>query len=32
MADGSTLLYDKTLEMPVVLRMNRSFMVFMLEN
>jgi hypothetical protein len=32
MADGNTLLNDKTLEMLVVLRMNRNFMVFMREN
>ena len=32
MADGNTLPNDKTLEMLVVLRMNRNFMVFMREN
>jgi hypothetical protein len=32
MADGSTLLNDKALEMPVVLFMNRNFMVFMRGN
>ena len=32
MADGSTFLNDKTLEMLVVSRMNRNFMVFMREN
>jgi hypothetical protein len=32
MADGKTLLNDKALEMPVVLRMNRSSMIFMREN
>jgi hypothetical protein len=32
MADGGTLLNDKTLEMLVVLRMNRNFKVFMREN
>jgi hypothetical protein len=32
MADGNTLFDDKALEMPVVLRMNRNFMVFMREN
>ena len=32
MADGSTLLNGKTLEMLVVLRMKRSLMVFMWEN
>ena len=31
MADGNTLLNDKALEMLVVLRMNRNFMVFMRE-
>jgi hypothetical protein len=29
MADGNTLLSDKSLEMPVALRMNRSYMVCM---
>ena len=32
MADGNTLLDDKTLQMLVVLRMNRNFMVFMMGN
>jgi hypothetical protein len=32
MADGSTLLNDKTLEMLDVLRMNQKFVVFMREN
>jgi hypothetical protein len=31
MPDGSTLLNGKTHEIPGVLRMNRSFMVFMWE-
>ena len=32
MANGYTLLNDKALEMLVVLRMNRNFMVFMRGN
>jgi hypothetical protein len=32
MADGNTLLNDKTLEMPVALRMNRNCMVFIRGN
>jgi hypothetical protein len=32
MADGSTPLNDRALEMLVVLRKNRNFMVFMREN
>jgi hypothetical protein len=32
MADGNNLLNGKTLQMLVVLRMNRNFMVFMREN
>jgi hypothetical protein len=32
MADGNTLLIDKTLEMLVVLRMNLNFMIFLRGN
>jgi prepilin-type processing-associated H-X9-DG protein len=32
MADGNTLLNDRALEMPISLRMNRSFTAFMREN